>query len=66
MYSQPAHYHQPAYVHNYRNGGDERFFPLLPFVAGLAVGPLLFSRPYYYPPYPVYPGYPPPVPFPYY
>ncbi|MBM7694620.1 hypothetical protein JOC77_004095 [Peribacillus deserti] len=69
MYSQPVHYQQPAYHQTLRNGEDERFFPLLPFVAGLAVGPLLFNRPYYYPPYPVYPAYPaypPPAPYPYY
>lgn len=56
----------------YRNGyEDERFFPLiLPFVAGLAIGPLLFNRPNYgpyypppyystpYPPYQGYQGYP--------
>ncbi|MED3691481.1 penicillin-binding protein [Peribacillus butanolivorans] len=52
---------------------DERFFPFFPllapvaFVAGLAIGPLLFNRPYYppypppyppaYPPYPAYPAY---------
>ncbi|MFD9624514.1 hypothetical protein [Peribacillus muralis] len=66
----------------YRNGygneyyNDERFFPFFPllapvaFVAGLAVGPLLFNNrppayppypppypPYAYPPYPVYPAY---------
>jgi hypothetical protein len=48
-----------------RNGTqDERFLPfLLPFVAGLAIGPLLFNRPNYYPPYPpvIYP-YPSPYP----
>lgn len=34
---------------------DQRFFPLLlPFVAGLAISPLLFNRPVY-PPYPAYP-----------
>ncbi|WP_285766433.1 hypothetical protein [Peribacillus sp. SI8-4] len=46
---------------------DERFFPFFPllapvaFVAGLAVGPLLFNnRPPAYPPYPPpYPPYPP-------
>nr|WP_230199572.1 penicillin-binding protein [Bacillus testis] len=40
---------------------DERFFPfVLPFIAGLAIGPLLFNRPCcppYFPPYP--PPYPP-------
>ena len=48
-------------------GNDERFFPFFPlllplsFVAGLAVGPLLFNnRPPYPPPYPPYPpAYPP-------
>ncbi|WP_409291996.1 hypothetical protein [Peribacillus sp. SCS-37] len=40
-------------------GNDERFFPLLPFAAGLAIGPLLFNRPYFYP-YPVYPALPVP------
>ncbi|MGM9928231.1 MAG: hypothetical protein ACI35P_09800 [Bacillus sp. (in: firmicutes)] len=43
---------------------DERFFPLIPFVAGLVVGPLLLTpfllnRPYYPPYYPPYPSYPP-------
>ncbi|WP_412760724.1 hypothetical protein [Peribacillus frigoritolerans] len=53
---------------------DERFFPFFPllapvaFVAGLAIGPLLFNNrpPVYpppyppaYPPYPAYPAYPP-------
>jgi hypothetical protein len=59
----PTH---PAIVS--RNGTqDERLFPLLPFVAGLAIGPLLFNRPNYYPPYPpvMYP-YPYPSPYPVY
>nr|WP_170008672.1 hypothetical protein [Bacillus fonticola] len=42
---------------------NERYFPFLPFVTGLALGPLLVSpwlygggyyRPPYYPPYPYY------------
>lgn len=57
------------YLHQqlYRNYGDSRYFPFLPFVvgglAGLAVAPL-FYRPHY-PPYPYqpfpapYPGYGP-------
>lgn len=71
--------YQNAYVNEYRNEygpehyNDERFFPFFPllapvaFVAGLAIGPLLFNRPYYppypppyppaYPPYPAYPAY---------
>lgn len=46
------------------NPEDQRFFPLLlPFVAGLAIGPLLFNnRPCCPPPYPPYPMYPPPYP----
>lgn len=55
-------------------GNDERFFPFFPlllplsFVAGLAVGPLLFNnRPQYPPPYPPYPpAYPPYPPYPAY
>ena len=57
--------------------GDERFFGfgILPFVAGLAIAPLLFNNrpccppyppPYAYPP-PAYPqpyGYPPPYAYP--
>ncbi|MEH6940297.1 hypothetical protein [Bacillus sp. JJ722] len=52
------------------NPEDQRFFPfLLPFafVAGLAIGPLLFNRPYPYPiytPYPVPQAYPIPQPYP--
>nr|WP_232423551.1 MULTISPECIES: hypothetical protein [Bacillus] len=46
---------------------DQRFFfPLIPFVAGLAIGPLLFNsfnRPCF-PPYP--PAYPQPYPYPMY
>lgn len=51
-------YHYDLDVQN-----DERFFGfgLLPFVAGLAIGPLLFNRPFYPPPYPL----PYPVPYPY-
>lgn len=44
------------------NQEDQRFFPvLLPFVAGLALGPLLFNRPCCppYAPYAPYPAYPP-------
>jgi hypothetical protein len=48
---------------------DQRFFPfLLPFVAGLAISPFLFNRPFYQPypaPYPVPSPYPLPVPTPY-
>ncbi|WP_413379619.1 penicillin-binding protein [Alkalihalobacillus sp. 1P02AB] len=33
-------YQPPLYRHA---GQEERFFPLLPFVAGLAIGPLLFN-----------------------
>ncbi|MDP4162323.1 MAG: penicillin-binding protein [Bacillota bacterium] len=52
----------------YRNPQDTRFFPFLPFVAGLATGglltiPFLYAgRPYYPPPYPMYPPYPPAYP----
>ncbi|MGE7760851.1 hypothetical protein [Peribacillus sp. NPDC097895] len=67
-----------AYRNEYDPGyyNDERFFPFFPllapvaFVAGLAIGPLLFNNrpPVYapyppyppaYPPYPSYPAYPP-------
>ncbi len=66
-------YRQP-FVPNYRyspyRGGDQRFFPFfgLPFLAGglagLAISPFLFNRPWYgpgpyYPPYPAYPPYGP-------
>jgi hypothetical protein len=47
----------------YRGGENQRFFPFfgfLPFIAGglagLAVSPFFFNRPYYPPPY--YPPYP--------
>ena len=45
---------------------DERFFGfgILPFVAGLAIAPLLFNRPCCPPPFPPYP-YPYPYPSPY-
>ncbi|KYG32482.1 hypothetical protein AZF04_06385 [Alkalihalobacillus trypoxylicola] len=38
-------YNGYRYPNSYRNArnNDQRFFPLLPFVAGLAVGPLLFG-----------------------
>lgn len=62
------HYPYPVYSY-YRQipieygSEDQRFFPLLlPFVAGLAIGPLLFNRPFY-PPYPM--PYPAPYPVPY-
>lgn len=44
---------------------DQRFFPfLLPFVAGLAISPLLFNRPFYQPfPYPYPVPYPTPYPY---
>lgn len=60
-YYYPIYFDNPIYrqipVHN---DHDQRFFPLLlPFVAGLAIGPFLFNRPYF-PPYPPYPPmYPP-------
>ncbi len=41
------------------HGEDERFFPFIPFLGGLAIGGLLFNRPPY--PYP----YPAPYPMPY-
>lgn len=56
------YYMQPGY---YRNQHDTRFFPFLPFVAGLATGGLLAvpfiygNRPFYPPPYPAFPAYPP-------
>lgn len=61
-----------AYTNEYGNEygpehwNDERFFPFFPllapvaFVAGLAIGPLLFNNRPYYPPYP--PPYPPAYP----
>ncbi|WP_409294549.1 hypothetical protein V1498_15310 [Peribacillus sp. SCS-26] len=67
MYYQQSYYPQYGQTlapREQEQGNDERFFPLLPFAAGLAIGPLLFNRPYFYP-YPVYAAYPPPVP-PYY
>ncbi|WP_176483738.1 MULTISPECIES: hypothetical protein [Bacillus] len=54
---------------HYRNyqASDQRYFPLLPFVAGLAVSPLLFRPRYYYPPFPYYyPPYPYYRPYPFY
>ncbi|WP_090987896.1 hypothetical protein [Bacillus sp. OV322] len=75
----PSNHINNPYSFYSRNGQyqDQRFFPLLPFVAGLAIGPLLFrpfARPFYppyppiqpgypFPPYPAYPPYPgyPPV-----
>lgn len=76
--SYPYHHYslpQNVYRNHYGNeigneyGNDERFFPFFPlllplsFVAGLAVGPLLFNnRPPYPPPYPPYPPYPPAYP----
>lgn len=64
-------YYYPTYPYypSYRQipeqyESDQRFFPLLlPFVAGLAIGPLLFNRPIYPAPYPV--PYPTPYPIPY-
>lgn len=61
IYSNDPIYRQiPVY-----NDHDQRFLPLLlPFVAGLAIGPFLFNRPFYppyppmYPPYLGYGGYP--------
>ena len=57
----------PAEDIHYRTG-DERFFGfgILPFVAGLAIGPLLFNRPCCPPPFSPYPYPPPPFPPPYY
>lgn len=53
-----------GYMYNQYNSEDERFFGIIPFVAGLAIGPLLFKRPCcpppYLPPFPTpYPSYPP-------
>ncbi|MFC0270704.1 hypothetical protein ACFFIX_04470 [Metabacillus herbersteinensis] len=55
------HHYQPAH-------SDQRFFPFLPFLAGLAVGPYIFRPRWYYPypPYPYYTPYPPYPPYPYY
>ncbi|MEN2467427.1 hypothetical protein [Ornithinibacillus sp. FSL M8-0202] len=52
------------YTVNNTNQPDERFFPIVPFLTGLVVGPLLYQafNPYYGYPYPV----PYPVPIPYY
>ncbi|MFS0672277.1 hypothetical protein [Ornithinibacillus sp. 179-J 7C1 HS] len=46
------------------NQYDERVFPIVPFLTGLVVGPLLYQafNPYYGYPYPL----PYPVPIPYY
>ncbi len=65
--------HMPYQPNMYVRNGDERFLPFfgLPFLAGglagLAVAPFFFNRPYY-PPYPPYPPYyqpygPTPVPY---
>lgn len=62
-YSYPVTYREVVPVPNEQ---DQRFFPfLLPFVAGLAIGPLLFNRPYYAPYYAPYPAYPPAYPLSY-
>ena len=49
--------------YNDYNQTDERFFPIVPFLTGLVVGPLLYNafNPYYGYPVP----YPYPVPVPY-
>ena len=79
--SVPYHYTRESGMNGYADygygQGDERFFGfgLLPFVAGLAAGPLLFNSfnnrpccppPYQqfqpYAPYPPYPPYPMPYP----
>ncbi|MDX5475776.1 MAG: hypothetical protein LPK00_09610 [Bacillaceae bacterium] len=54
------------YYRNQPHVRDQRFFPVLPFVAGLAVSPLLFRPRYYYPPFPYYPPYPCCPPYPYF
>ncbi|MBC5635805.1 hypothetical protein H8S33_03095 [Ornithinibacillus sp. BX22] len=52
------------YTVNNTNQLDERFFPIVPFLTGLVIGPLLYQafNPYYSYPYPL----PYPVPVPYY
>lgn len=69
----PYHYYTDGYNMpiTQQNQGDERFFGfgILPFVAGLAVAPLLFNNrpccPPYLPPYPPpYGSYPPPYAYP--
>jgi len=78
LYELPFRYDHDGYIYNQPletsqipamgpPSEDERFFPFIPFVAGLAIGPLLlapflFNRPYYPPygpaPYPYPPMYP--------
>ncbi|WLR52100.1 penicillin-binding protein [Bacillus tianshenii] len=57
------YYNQPYQHGHLQHGHDSRFigggfgFGFVPFLAGLAVSPLLFGPrpfPYYYPPYPYY------------
>ncbi len=55
----PEYTDQPSYFAEQPHGEDERFFPFIPFLGGLAIGGLLFNRPPY--PYP----YPAPYPVPY-
>lgn len=60
MYNYPAYSHNPNRNYNLQHG-DQRFIgPVIPFLTGLAVGPILYGafRPYYYP-YPPYPYYQP-------
>ena len=54
-------YSYVPWVHNGYNQSDERIFPVVPFLAGLVVGPLLYNA---FNPYPYY-GYPVPYPSPY-
>ncbi|PAV28778.1 hypothetical protein CIL05_14210 [Virgibacillus profundi] len=55
------------YQYGYRSFGDqdERVFPVIPFLTGLAFGPLLYGAFHQggYHPYPPYPPYPSPYPY---
>jgi hypothetical protein len=65
MYPQPYRGNKPQ-NYNYNYSYDDRNFPVLPFLAGLAFSPFLYGGGYggYYPPTP-YPFYGPYGPFPY-
>nr|WP_198030018.1 penicillin-binding protein [Oceanobacillus manasiensis] len=61
------HYHQYIPYRNDQSQDDTRFFPVLPFLTGLAFGPLLYGafQGGGYPSYPPYPPYPPTPYYPY-